>query len=520
MNTTAHDVNGPAAGGRLSTGDRFLQPLVFVIALGLLYYDSIIHIISKWDSAEGSHGPLILAVSCYLVWVKRRDFQSLPVHPAILMGTALTAAGCFILFAGKLSNTISLQHVSMIPTLLGGILLLRGWEYLKVLFIPVVYLIFVTGIIETLLSAVSIYFQLVSAWIAAQFLELTGMPVLLTGTIIELPHIALEVVKACSGISHIVSLMALSVPLAMMNQLTPLRKIVLVIASFFIGIVANGARIAIIGIYALFNEGVDLHGPSGIFTVLFVFFAGMIVLIILSQLLSKKTGARSESKSSGEEAESETAENNGHEISQSSDDVRIMKSVVPWSIAAILFLVTLGFIHFYIIKPVQLPLSLNMFPEEISSFTSKNLLEVDERFRPFAADEEVLRMYFDASGNRVEVYIGYLEEQSRARKLIDYRHSWMHEGARPLTVDVAGGPVVINKTRHGDRDNQADVYFWYMMDGRIITSQYAGKLHTFLDGLLKRRTGGAVVIVETRSSEEEVMPFLEEMVGLLREWPL
>jgi len=497
---------------RTTTVSGVVQILIYIAAFGLLYYDSIIHSVSKWDSVEGAHGPLILAISCYLIWLKRHEFNTLPLRPAIIPGTLLAAIGCFMLFAGKLSSTMLLQQISMIPTLLGAILLLRGWSYLVVLFIPVVYLIFLTGLIEMLLGSVVIYFQLAAAWLSAKLLGFFGMPVVLHGTLVDLPHISLEVVKECSGISHIVSLMALSVPLAFMGKLSPVRQGILLVAAFFLGLFANGVRIALIGVYALYDAGANIHGPKETLYTTFIFFFGMVLLVVLSHFLSKQGENKAPEIDLSAAVDSESADQGTVAIPEPPLAGTTGKTSTPWVIFALLFFVTLGFSHFYKIAPVQLEQHFDTFSSEIAGFSQRDLPQIDEQLRPFAADDELLGLYVDSSGNRVEVYVGYFAEQTRERKLIDYRRNWMHERVQPISVTTSDGAITINQTQVRGNSNPADIYFWYVMGDRIITNQYVGKLYTFLDGLLKRRTNGAVVVVQTRSSQEEVMPFLEELV--------
>ena len=485
-----------------------LTTVLFVSAFLVLYLDTVIHIVGTWSSNEGAHGPLIVAVCLYLLWLKKDDFKALPRYPIVTWGTFLAGAGCFIFFAGKISSTLLLQQISMVPFLLGMILLLRGWSFFRVLFLPVVYLIFVTGFVETLLSNLAIYLQLASAWISVLFFKLIGMPVVLTGILIDLPHISLEVVRACSGVSHLVAIMALSIPLGIMSKLPPLRKVFLVVASFIIGLFANGFRIFLIGVYALYNEGADLHGPNETLAVSVIFFFGMILLVILNHFLRPKAKKISLDQPEND-VEAEIATANIQEVKTGADPFRN-----AWIVAAMLFVVTFGFAQFYKVAPVALSSPLDQLVIDIDGFNGKPLPWIDEQLRPFPADDELLRFY-DHSGRRIDVYIGYFAEQSRERKLIDYRRSWMHEEAQQISVATSDGTITINQTRVRDRFNPSDVYFWYVMDDRIITSQYAGKLYTFLDALFKRRTSGAVVVIQTRSRQEEVMPFLEELVPVV-----
>ncbi len=492
-------------------GSSIIQAALLLAALAVLYSDTAVHIFSTWRTPEGSHGPLIVAVSLYLIWIKRGHLIGLPPRPAFLPGALLCGVGCFMLFAGKLSSTMLLQMVSMVPTLLGVIWLLYGKEYLKVLFIPVAYIIFLTGLIERLMVSLAIYFQTVSAWIAAKLLELIGIPVLLYGTIVEMPHIALEVVRSCSGINHIVSLMALSIPLAFICQLTRVRKGLLLLISFVIGVFANGLRIALIGVYALYNKGADLHGPNETFYVTFIFFFGMVLLVVISNFLRPKALPASTAAPHPEKLPVDV-NGTGLGVGVGAEEGRTQRSIKAFAVAGVIFLATYGLIHFYQTGPVPPTNPLAEFPDEIGRFSSKNLAWMDERLRPFPADQELLRTYEDSAGIRLELYIGYFAEQDREKKIIDYRRDWMHDEAEKTPIGPAADAPIINKTRLRDRRSPADVYFWYVMDDRIITNQYAGKLYTFWNGLAKRKTNAAVVVIRTENRQDDVMPLLTELV--------
>ena len=494
----------------------FLKIAVFLTAFGVLYWDTLVHIAGTWFRPEGSHGPLIVAVSLYLIWRKRKDFRELPKSPALLPGALLTGLGCFMLFSGKLSSTMLLQQISIVPTLLGAIGVFWGWAYVNALLIPVGYLIFLTGFAEEILGSGAIYLQTLSARIAAQLLALTGISVFLDGTVIELPHISLEVVRACSGINHIVALLALAVPLASMTQRTAVRKYILFLAALFIGIFANGVRIALIGLYTLYFQGGPLHGPYDTLYVSFIFFFGMVVLVVLSHFLKRTTvkpqigrlGTISTSLGSSADNLDDRGKRTGNHVAR-----KRLASVI---LLGLIFIVTLGFGHLYKPVPVKLKTSLQTFPNIIGNFTGKPLDRISERLKPFAADEELLRVYEDGAGKRVELYIGYFEvHQSGERKIIDYRRDWMHEEAQRVPIGHASGPVMINKTRLRDRNHPADVYFWYFMDGRLITSRYIGKLATFWGALTKRKTNAGVIVIQTRNTEEQVMPFLRELVPIV-----
>lgn len=496
---------------------KILFTALFLAAFGVLFRDPLAHIIRGWGTTEGSYGPLILAVSLYLVWKKRKHLRDLPKRPALLPGMLLAGTGCFMLFAGKLSSTMVLEQIAFVPALLGAIALFWGWAHLNVLLIPVAYLLFLTGIVETVLGSTSIFLRNITARIAATLLTLIGMPVFLTATVIQLPHISLDVARECNGINHITALLALAVPLAFIRQLTPIRKLLLVLAALLIGIFANGLRVTLIGLYTRYYPDGPLHGPYETLYVSFIFFFGMVTLIGLSHLMRGKDRTLSADRLEAADSLSRAGETSSTgALRLQTNTPRTGKQIAAFAVAGTLFFITLGAMHSYRPAPVPLQRPLDTIPTFISGFTGIPLDRINDRIRPFPADQELLRVYKDTSGKRIDLYIGYFEKQENGKEFINFQRDWMHEDAQKLSLGHASEPVVIKKTTlHDGRQNPFDVYFWYFMDGKIVTNRYIGKWLTFWSGLVKRKNNAAIVILQTNSSEADVRPFLKDLAAIV-----
>ncbi len=490
------------------------------LVIVLSYHDIIVHIARSWTTAYGSHGVLIFAVSIYLVWIKKDEIRQLRAEPALLPGGLLLFAGCFIYFAGEISSTIVVQMLSMVPVLLGVILLFGGFSYFRIFLLPVSYLVFLTGFVEHLLGNIAIYMQQFTAWFAAVFFRLFGLPVFVDYTIIELPHITLEVVRGCSGISHIVALFALAVPLAGLAQRTWPRKIVLVFSALVIGLFANTMRIVLIGTYTMFFPDAGVHGPYEILSVTVIFFFGLLVLLLFSSILDRKNiKDHPGEKKTGNTASNINASANwdasynryGHR------DRFTRKQVFSFVVGGVIFAIALCFVYLYTPQAVELDRPLDGFPRYIAGFTGKDIADVDDRLRPFAADRELMRRYENDENKSVIVYIGYFEIQDRNRKIIDYRRAWMHEEASSVPLSHDGKTIAINRTRLRNHGASEDVYFWYMINGRIIRNQYTGKILTFVNSLFTRTNNAAVIVISTKNEASEVMPLLAELVETVGE---
>jgi len=102
-----------------------------------------------------------------------------------------------------------------------------------------------------------------------------------------LSNTSLEVAEACSGIRSLISLLALSIVFAYLSQKETWKRILLVLSTFPIGIIANAARVSGTGILAHhYGDSVAqgfFHGFSG--WILFV--VAFVCLFLLGALLAR-----------------------------------------------------------------------------------------------------------------------------------------------------------------------------------------------------------------------------------------
>jgi EpsI family protein len=308
-------------------------------------------------------------------------------------------------------------------------------------------------------------------------------------------------VPACSGMNQIISLVALSIPLAYFTRTTISRKIALVLISLPLGILANGLRIALIGLFA---EGVDqasIHGPLDTFRVQVIFLISFLVLIAMSIMLRKK-----EPPSAVEESEQ----------SNLTSTEPVWRQFYLSSLMVVALVVSTAFI-IELHEPAQVPLSksLEHFPLTVGSFSGHDAAFMERQLIPFSADEELFREYRGADGLVINLYIGYFSVQTRERKVVDYRRDWMHRHAE--RVWLADGKRV-NKVAFRSVAGTRDVYFVYLMNGKLITNQLHGKVETFSSGLFRKRTNAAVILIETRGPEEDALRAIGEFIPRIHEF--
>jgi EpsI family protein len=381
---------------------------------------------------------------------------------------------------------------------MGLVWLILGTRHLKILFVPVGYLFFMFYLMEELLGRFSYHLQTASAWIAANLLSATGMPVFLHGHLLALPHISLEVAQVCNGVNHIVALAAMSVPFAFLSQQSVLKKCLIVVGAFLVGLFSNGLRVALIGYWTKFYPEGPLHGPFDIFYVSFILIFGLAFFglpAVLSNQWEKRQGSpRATSQSQVREPSREAW-------------VGTRKQWVAVSAALGILFVANANIYLHSPIPVEPKRDLSQFPMQIGQWEGKDVTDPEWPAKNLVADQQLRRVYRHPSGDEVGVYIGYFRTQQQGKELIDHRLGWLHLKEEPVFVAQGARGTEIRKgvarglreqTYEGDR---RAFYFWYHMDGRIYLNRHQAKIALMLKNLLTRHSNGALVLVSTENSE-------------------
>jgi len=266
---------------------KLVKSAIIVACLALLYFRVIQGLVSDWvRMPDFSHGFLIPIVSLYLVYERRKQLSSFSPS-GHWTGLPLLLFGILLFLLGNLATEFFTMRFSMLVVLGGILLFLLGKEFFKTLLFPLVFLIFMIPIPSVLMDRITFPMQLFASKVAARSLDLIGIPVLREGNIIQLANTSLEVAEACSGIRSLISLLALSVVFAYFSQNTTWKRIVLVLSTFPIAIIANAARVTGTGILAHhYGDQVAqgfFHGFSG--WILFV--VAFACLFVFGSILSK-----------------------------------------------------------------------------------------------------------------------------------------------------------------------------------------------------------------------------------------
>ena len=152
----------------------------------------------------------------------------------------------------RATGVLHMSTLSIVVVLLGTVLFVFGWEYLKILWLPLGYLVFAIPPPKPLYVAMTTPMQMIAAKTGVIILALFGTEAQQQGNLIDVfngtPNpLRLNVEEACSGMKMLVAFFALAVALAYSTARPMWQKVFLAVCALPIAILCNGLRVALTG---------------------------------------------------------------------------------------------------------------------------------------------------------------------------------------------------------------------------------------------------------------------------------
>lgn len=261
--------------------------LLVVAAFAVMYLPTYVALArSVWATDEQGHGPIILAVSLWLIWRARDGIAAAARGGRPWPGGAALAFALLVFVLGRTQGLLAFEVLSMI-VLIGALLLgLGGWASLRVVWFPLFFMIFMVPLPETLVAAVTSPLKSAVSTVASNLLYAVGYPVARSGVILTVGPYQLMVADACAGLNSMFTLEALGMLyMNLMKYTRAARNATLALLLIPIAFVANVVRVLILVLVTYYfgdaaGQGF-VHGFAGI--VLFV--VALMLMLAVDKLL-------------------------------------------------------------------------------------------------------------------------------------------------------------------------------------------------------------------------------------------
>ena len=269
-----------------------------ILLLGFLalYVPSYIDLAHRiWPTDEQGHGPIILAISVWLLFSKRHAVAALPARPEKDLGAAFLLTGVLMYALGRTQGMLVLEVLSQILVLIALVLLFLGRPALRLVWFPLFFLLFMVPLPGSVVVAVTGPLKAAVSAVAAELLYRLGYPVSRSGVILNVGQYQLLVADACAGLNSMFTLEALGLLyLNLTNSTSAVRNVMLAVLIIPISFVANIIRVMIL-VLVTYHFG-DEAGQGFVhrFAGMVLFIVGLVLMASTDKLLRQIFVDRSE----------------------------------------------------------------------------------------------------------------------------------------------------------------------------------------------------------------------------------
>ena len=255
-----------------------------IVALGL----ALLWLPTFWDlnfgiwSAEAQgHELIVLAVSAWLLYRQRAALRDLPDAPARWGGGSLLAFGLLLYAFGRSQQFFRVEMLALIVVLVAALVLFKGWAVLRLIWFPLLFLLFAMPLPYSLVLAVTAPLKLGVSVVATQLLLWLGFPMGRSGVVMTIGQYQLLVSEACAGLQTMFTLEAMGLLYAsLMNYRSWVRNGLLAVLVIPVAFFANVVRVMVLVLVTYyFGDAAGrgfIHGFAGmvLFAVGLVFIFG------------------------------------------------------------------------------------------------------------------------------------------------------------------------------------------------------------------------------------------------------
>lgn len=270
--------------------NEYLKWIFIVFGLFAMYLPTFFNLSDRlWQTEDHAHGPFVLLISLFLFWQQRHaliEKSGEKIYPVI--GSLFFAFGLLIYLLGRSQDILIFDVGSLLPVVIGLILMTSGLKTLLSMWFPIFFLLFLLPIPGFIIDAVTLPMKIAVSYVAESILYWFDYPVARNGVVLYVGPYQLLVADACAGLQTLISLEALGLLyLHLVKHDSFLRNCILALAIIPISFTANVTRVlALILVTYYFGDEVGqsyLHDFAG----LFLFVVALTLIISVDTFLSK-----------------------------------------------------------------------------------------------------------------------------------------------------------------------------------------------------------------------------------------
>jgi EpsI family protein len=196
-----------------------------------------------------------------------------------------------------------------------------------------------------------------------------------------------------------------------------------------------------------------------------------------------------------------------------------------WTMIAVLLagIAGMGFLSHGESTPPARPMS--EFPKDIGNYRTVTEIPFDQAtLQVLGVTDYLNRIYFSPTQGEVGLYVGYFRTQRTGAQIHSPKNCLPGAGWQPVVSQTYqlslddGRKVPINLYVIRKDLEQEIVLYWYQSHGRVVASEYWGKLYMVYDAMHLNRTDAALVRItapvrngDTDAAREQALAFAKQV---------
>ncbi|MBI1181722.1 MAG: EpsI family protein [Alphaproteobacteria bacterium] len=462
---------------------------VFAGALAVLlalFWQTALSMERTWRGSDSfQHTYVVPFILAYLVW-EDRDRLAPHAPRTQWWGVPLILGASALWLVGSAAQVQVVEQLALIFMIQGLVLTVFGWAVVRVLMFPLLFMVFLVPMGDALVPMLQRWTAQFVVWSVRLF----GIPTGTDGFLITLgagnqPYMLFHVAKECSGIRYLTAMFQIGLLTAYLLFRSWPRRVAAVAVALVVPVLANWLRalgIVLLVYYTRGARGMDVdHIIYGFWFFLFV----LAVYIGVCWLFAEPPPKRSHVHFSGRPAQGSYRRG----LAAAAGLALLAAAAGP------LYAVTLDRAVLRNPPPLAVPV-------RVDGWRRTAYLGVDWRPHYAGADAEAIGRYA-RDAELVDLYVARYDRQRQGAELVNTGNDlagdgWDDTGERhDSTLNIDGTPTGVRYVRLVRGDRQRIVFYWYWVNGGIVSGDIKAKIETTAARLLGGTPGAAVVAVAT-----------------------
>lgn len=487
--------------------------LILVAGLAIMYVPSFIDLFhGVWGTERNAHGPIVLVVaSCYM-FVRVRQLQQdglIERKPAPFAGALVVLLGllCFVL--GRSQTVLFMEAGSLIPILMGIVLLQFGVRTCARLWFAFFFMLFMVPLPASVVDFLTQPLKIGVSYASEIILRDLGYPIARRGVILHIGPYQLLVADACAGLNSLFTLEALGLLyMNLVRHQSVFRNFLLAVLIVPISFTANTVRVMVLALITYYlgdaaGQGF-LHGFAG----MLLFFVALGLIMGLDALLRwvAVLHARWRGKAVPQALQRKRADLSSADKGSLSLHFYVAVPLAVCMCIAVALVQLLVPHESTVFKNVKLasvvPVRFGEWREVPSPFLQVNvgLDDGTERNSDQPYDDVLVRTYVNEGGQIVMLALAYASEQTQDVKIhlpdvcyVAQGFTLHDQGTQTVQMNEAGRSIKGSRFVATSKDRIEAVTYWVRIGDVLSGGAFGARWKIFKDGLDGRVSDGILV---------------------------